>query len=343
MARKRTRRNNDSSMFAIALNSHWGVSAAFSALIFGFAYVIAPAFAKSNVFLAAMLTGFKPFIFLLGGTFALIAIFNFFRQRTPSEITSTAPAYFPRKQTGFITTGAGQSAAQIIPKIGTQSVTSATQTPQTPVAEIVLASSPPDKPASWSLELLQKIEWKLFEDLSAAYYKEMGIRAELTKLGADGGIDIKLFQDDSEVPTAIVQCKAWNSKLVGVKPIREFLGVMSHEKISKGFFMASGVYSDDAKEIANANGITLINGVMFLAMIKHLSEDAQLRLLSLVTSGEFTTPSCPSCGIKLVRRTSKRGDFWGCQNYPKCRQMLNMTKIHQGSKNEEFTSSAVTS
>ncbi len=107
--------------------------------------------------------------------------------------------------------------------------------------------------------------------------------------------------------------------------------------------MASGVYSDDAKEIANANGITLINGVMFLAMIKHLSEDAQLRLLSLVTSGEFTTPSCPSCGIKLVRRTSKRGDFWGCQNYPKCRQMLNMTKIHQGSKNEEFTSSAVTS
>jgi restriction system protein len=164
-----------------------------------------------------------------------------------------------------------------------------------------------------------------------------------TSLGADGGIDIKLFQDDSEVPTAIVQCKAWNSKLVGVKPIREFLGVMSHEKISKGFFMASGVYSDDAKEIANANGITLINGVMFLAMIKHLSEDAQLRLLSLVTSGEFTTPSCPSCGIKLVRRTSKRGDFWGCQNYPKCRQMLNMTKIHQGSKNEEFTSSAVTS
>lgn len=324
MARKRTRRNNDSSAFAIALNSHWGVSAAFSALVFGFAYVIAPAYVKSSVILTSVLSGLNPLIVLLGGTFALIALFNFFRQRTTSEITSTAPADFPRKQSGFIAAGAGQVAAQITPKIDTQWGNSATQTPPTPVVETVLANSQSDKPASWSLELLQKIEWKLFEDLSAAYYKEMGIRAELTKLGADGGIDIKLFQDDSGAPTAIVQCKAWNSKLVGVKPIREFLGVMSHEKIPKGFFMASGAYSDDAKEIAKANGITLINGVLFLAMIKRLSDDAQLRLLNLVTAGDFTTPSCPSCGIKMVRRISKRGEFWGCQHYPKCRQTLHV-------------------
>jgi restriction system protein len=324
MARKRSRHNSDSSVLAIALNSHWGVSAAFSALVFGFAYVIAPAYAKSNVILTSVLSGLKPVILLVGGTFALIAIVNFFRQRTTSEITSTAPAHFPRKQTGFISAGAGQGVTQITPKIGTQRGNSATQTLPTPVVEPALVNSQPDKPAFWNLELLQKIEWKLFEDLSAAYYKEMGIRAELTKLGADGGIDIKLFQDDSGAPTAIVQCKAWNSKLVGVKPIREFLGVMSHEKISKGFFMASGAYSDDAKGIAKANGITLINGVMFLSMLKRLSEEAQLRLLNLVTAGDFTTPSCPSCGIKMVRRTGKRGDFWGCQNYPKCRQMLNM-------------------
>jgi len=54
MARKRTRRNNDSSAFAIALNSHWGVSAAFSALVFGVAYVIAPAYVKSSVILTSV-------------------------------------------------------------------------------------------------------------------------------------------------------------------------------------------------------------------------------------------------------------------------------------------------
>ncbi len=37
------------------------------------------------------------------------------------------------------------------------------------------------------------------------------------------------------------------------------------------------------------------------------------------------TPICPKCGTQMVLRTAKRGDqkgeeFWGCGNYPKCRE-----------------------
>jgi len=37
-------------------------------------------------------------------------------------------------------------------------------------------------------------------------------------------------------------------------------------------------------------------------------------------------PTCPKCGIPMVRRTSRRGnapgqEFWGCANYPRCREM----------------------
>lgn len=28
---------------------------------------------------------------------------------------------------------------------------------------------------------------------------------------------------------------------------------------------------------------------------------------------------CPKCGGKLILRKSKRGSFWGCENFPKCR------------------------
>ena len=36
-------------------------------------------------------------------------------------------------------------------------------------------------------------------------------------------------------------------------------------------------------------------------------------------------PLCPKCGIPMVKRVAKQGDqagqaFWGCSNYPKCRQ-----------------------
>lgn len=186
--------------------------------------------------------------------------------------------------------------------------------------------SPLVKPLAWSLELLRDIEWKRFEDLSAEYYREKGVRCETTSLGADGGIDLKLFQDDSGKPTTIVQCKAWGTQLVGVKPVRELRGVMASEAIDKGFFMTSGGFTKDAKEFAKTNRITLIDATLFLMMIKRLPQESQDRLLDFATKGDYTTPTCPSCGIKMVKRDSKRGVFWGCSRYPRCKQTLKIRR-----------------
>ncbi len=45
-----------------------------------------------------------------------------------------------------------------------------------------------------------------------------------------------------------------------------------------------------------------------------------------------TTPVCDKCGIPMVLRTTARGDrqgeqFWGCVNYPKCRQIEPAAKV----------------
>ena len=39
------------------------------------------------------------------------------------------------------------------------------------------------------------------------------------------------------------------------------------------------------------------------------------------------TPTCPKCGTPMVLRMAKRGDqkgeeFWGCMNYPRCREIV---------------------
>jgi len=185
-------------------------------------------------------------------------------------------------------------------------------------------NSPP--PTEWSIDLLRDLEWKRFEDVCQQFYALKGIRSETTPLGPDGGIDIRLYQDDSDTPTSIVQCKAWGKRYVGVQPVRELLGVMAHEKIEKAFFMASGNFSDEAKSFAQINRITLINGDMLVAMIKRLPDAERQALLAFATEGDFRTPTCPSCGIKMrhVEGTSGRTDFWGCRNYPRCRQKLGM-------------------
>ena len=38
----------------------------------------------------------------------------------------------------------------------------------------------------------------------------------------------------------------------------------------------------------------------------------------------ISAPLCPKCGIPLVVRSSRRGKFYGCANYPKCRQTIRL-------------------
>jgi restriction system protein len=51
-------------------------------------------------------------------------------------------------------------------------------------------------------------------------------------------------------------------------------------------------------------------------------------LMKLATTGDFTTPTCPSCGIKMVRRKSKEDgeESWGGLNYPGFRSTIQIGK-----------------
>lgn len=180
-----------------------------------------------------------------------------------------------------------------------------------------------EKPTAFTLSLLRELDWKRFEEVSAELFRALGFRAETLTHGPDGGIDVKLYKPDGSLPVAIVQCKAWSTRLVGIKPLREMLGVMTHEKIAEGIFLVTGNFTLEALDFAKANHIDTVDGERYLEMIGKLSDEAQKRLLHLATYGDYRTPSCPSCGVKLTRRESERGDFWGCINYPKCRYKLN--------------------
>ena len=80
----------------------------------------------------------------------------------------------------------------------------------------------------WNLGLLNKLEWKRFEEVVSDYYRLIGYRSKVTRMGADGGVDVLLYQNDSQTPTILIQCKSW-SKKVGVNAVRELYGVMASD------------------------------------------------------------------------------------------------------------------
>ena len=288
MVRKR-KRQSPVEMF---LTGSWKLSALAALCLSSVLFIIPPIFNHSS--LSAASRSIQPFALMVIAALVLVAIVKLFKQLSLAHKAKK----FPLNQD--------------------------TESPfvRTTMSEFV------QRPTSWSLNVIQEIEWKRFEDLSMGYYLEKGILAKATSLGDDGGIDIELYQDESGEATSLVQCQSWNRKSVGVKVIRAFLDVLAHEKVPKGFFMTSGDFTDEAKNVAKANKINLINGEMFLSMIQRLPEASQQKLLALAIAGDYRTPTCSQCGIKMVRRESKRGPFWGCSNYPKCHRRVTIKKSH---------------
>ena len=50
-------------------------------------------------------------------------------------------------------------------------------------------------------------------------------------------------------------------------------------------------------------------------------------LAPVATVQESGEPVCPKCGVPMVQRTASKGankgnQFWGCRNYPKCREVV---------------------
>ena len=97
-------------------------------------------------------------------------------------------------------------------------------------------------PAQWSLDLLRELEWKRFEEVALKLYQLQGYKARTTHTGADGGVDIIVYVDGTNGPLSLIQCKAWNTRPVGVKPVRELLGVLAHNKVKHGIFMTTDFF-----------------------------------------------------------------------------------------------------
>jgi restriction system protein len=181
----------------------------------------------------------------------------------------------------------------------------------------------------WSLDFLMSLEWKRYEEVCKEFLtiKESGkFKVELTQTGADGGIDLKITDKKNKL-IGVGQCKAYNSKIT-VEKIRELFGIMASEKAEKGYFFTTSSFTNDCVQFAQEKKIELIDGNQQIKIIQSFSQPQQNQLYKLATEGDYTTPTCPKCDKKMVKRVGKEkgNEFWGCSNYPKCRNILQMRK-----------------
>ena len=86
----------------------------------------------------------------------------------------------------------------------------------------------------------------------------------------------------------------------------------------------TGPLSGMASTLAPLSWIALCTFGALALKVRDLPLEKQAALLAIAFDGDFQTPSCASCGVKMVARESRRGAFWGCTHYPRCRTTLQM-------------------
>lgn len=171
------------------------------------------------------------------------------------------------------------------------------------------------------MSLICSLEWKRFEELCERFWVLKGYSAGLTATGADGGVDVVILdQRDPNKIFAIAQCKSWASKSVGVESVRALWGSKDHFKATLAMFYGLSGFTDDAKAFADGKHLKLISGEELLRQIQSLPAAEQTVLLDHVTRSDYTTPTCPNCDVKMVRRKGRGGkpDFWGCERFRIC-------------------------
>jgi hypothetical protein len=173
----------------------------------------------------------------------------------------------------------------------------------------------------WSLALLRRIEWRRFEQLCGSYFGILGFSARRIRVATEGGVDIDLYTHETDGRSMIVQCAAWSTNTVGIKLLRALREVMIAENVAEGVVLSSGQFTREARDFAGKENIGLVSGAELLQHIAGLPPEQGAALLKLATQGDFVTPTCPACDVKMEARTSADAGrkFWGCTNYPRCK------------------------
>jgi restriction system protein len=174
----------------------------------------------------------------------------------------------------------------------------------------------------WTPALLKHLDWRRFEELCAAYFEALGFTTRISPPRASGNVDISVCPEGSATPAILVRCEPWNAYRVGIKPLRELRAAMTAAGLGEGVLLSASSFTQEAVAFAAKEKIELIDGASLLFKLEALAPEKSLALLKFTTQGDFLTPTCPCCSIKMTSRKSTQGGrkFWGCINYPRCKQ-----------------------
>lgn len=161
---------------------------------------------------------------------------------------------------------------------------------------------------------IDKMSGTKFEYFLKLFFKQQGYGVQETKVTGDYGADLILRKDARKI---IVQAKRYKNR-VGLKAVQETVSAIAYYGASEGWVVTNSEFTGSAIELAKANNIRLIERNELIQLMLQLNSD-QHNDLAKKTQAKDLKERCKRCGSELVLQNSRRGQFYGCSKFPKCK------------------------
>lgn len=187
---------------------------------------------------------------------------------------------------------------------------------------------------------IDKMDGRQFELYLGHLFRGHGYIAEVTQSTGDYGADLIISKGGNKI---VVQAKRY-SKNVGLKAVQEAFTAMNHYNASEAWVVTNSDYTEQAYNLAKSNGVRLINRQKLIDMIlnmnttnnttlsQQIKEESKSISVPVITMDNqeveesLENDECPKCGYLLIKRTGRKGEFYGCSNFPKCRHTISINE-----------------
>jgi len=131
-----------------------------------------------------------------------------------------------------------------------------------------------------------------FEQRLNALFREYGFNVSMTRATGDFGADLVLERDGTRT---VVQAKRWDDS-VGIEAVYEVVGAKAHYRASEAAVVTNSLFTPAAIELANDNGVALIERGELVNMLAgqavndstYLGADLAMRQIASGTRVAFT-------------------------------------------------------
>lgn len=177
------------------------------------------------------------------------------------------------------------------------------------------------------IEDMHKLHWRDFEKFIEFVLQEKWFKTKIWPWLKDWWIDLQASLDWRKY---LIQCKKWTNYKVSEPNIREFYGAMNDfDNNAKWIFITTSNLTSDAKNFAERNWIEIWDKFSLEKYVREYTNWDEIKDSESIEKKIDNNQICNKCWWKLIERKAK---FWinkwnlffGCENYPKCKNIINI-------------------